>query len=367
MQDEAPIAIDATLRHAIAHDLHAKGRTGEAATFYRAALALSPERSDSWANLGLAVLAEGRADEAAACAREALRLDPENPEMHNNLGIALHALNAMAEAGNHFFGALRVSPDHPAATLNLGVVRQSLGHAAEAEVLYRRARAQGADLAMAGNNLALALAEQGFLPEAEAECRAALTARPGYAEAEVNLAMLLLMRGAMADAWDYYEARWRIEPLRSTSRHSDTARWTGAEPVEGRTILLHAEQGFGDTLQFCRYAPLLADRGARVILAVPPALTGLCETLRGGAQIVSTDEALPAFDLHCPLMSLPRAFRTTLRSIPAEVPYLTASAEAISAFDAMLPRGLRVGLVWLAERGRINRTRPRSIAAGPCH
>ena len=348
---EPPLIIDAELCHQVAQGLHRDGREGEAETFYRAALSLAPGRPDSWAALGLAILKEGRAEEAVLCERESLRLDPTNPETHNSLGIAMHALNALAEAENHFRGALRLRPDHPNATLNLGVVRQSLGHLAEAEALYRRAQALGVDTARACNNLALALAEQGHLAAAEQACRDALAASPGYAEAEVNLAMILLTRGHLAEAWPRYEARWRIAPLRSRSGHPEETRWTGAEPVAGRTILLHAEQGFGDTLHFCRYAPLAADLGARVILAVPPALLRLMGSLRGVDQVVSGEDTPPPFDLHCPLMSLPLAFRTTPDTIPVGVPYLTPDPALVRAWDALLQSahataGPRIGLVW---------------------
>ncbi len=217
---------------------------------------LLPNGADLWANLGLAVLHEGRAVEAVECERQALRIDPDNVEALNNLGIALHALNALSEAENHFRAVCCASrPDHANATLNLGVIRQSLGHLEEAETLYRRARALGADEPRVCNNLALALAELGQLDSAETVCRDALVANSNYAEAAVNLGMILLMQFRLDEGWPWYEARWRVPPLLSlTQLPADDQRWTGAEPIAGKTILLLGEQGFGDVPQFCRYA-----------------------------------------------------------------------------------------------------------------
>jgi Flp pilus assembly protein TadD len=356
---EPSLEVDADLCHAVAVDLQNQGRRAEAETFYRAALALAPERPDSWANLGLTVLHEGRAAEAVECERQALRIDPDNVEALNNLGIALHALNALSEAENHFRAVLRLLPDHANATLNLGVIRQSLGHLEEAETLYRRARALGADEARVCNNLALALAELGRLEEAETICRDALAPNPDYPEAAVNLGMILLMRGKLAEGWPWYEARWRVQPLLSQAQLPAATRWTGAEPIDGKTILLLGEQGFGDILQFCRYAPMVARLGAKVILAVPAALSRLLGSVKGVDRVVSQDDVLPAFDLHCPMMSLPMVFGTSEATIPWHVPYLAADVDAIERWRAIIPSpgdtasggtGLRVGLVWAGGR-----------------
>jgi tetratricopeptide (TPR) repeat protein len=347
-QADHPLEIDADVCHAVADDLQNLGRDAEAETFYRAALALAPDRPDSWANLGLAVLKSGRADEAIQCEREALRIDPDNVQALNNLGIAMHTLNALSEAQNHFRAVLRLDPDHANANLNLGVIRQSLGHLDEAEALYRRARSLGVDEARAGNNLALALAELGRLEEAETACREALAANGAYAEASVNLGMILLMQGKLAEAWPHYEARWSVPPLSAQSQLPRETRWTGEEPIEGKIILLLAEQGFGDTLQFCRYAPMVAKLGARIILAAPTVLSRLMGSLEGVEQVASPDDVLPPFDLHCPLMSLPMAFGTTEETIPWTAPYLKAEPAAIERWKAILPAtsGRRVGLVW---------------------
>jgi Flp pilus assembly protein TadD len=354
--------LDADMCHTIGDDLQRQGRLAEAEAYYRAALTLVPERADLWANFGLAVLNGGRPDEAVRCEREALRLDPDNVEALNNLGIAMHALNALPEAENHFRGVLRLAPEHANATLNLGVIRQCLGHLEEAERLYRRARALGVDEARVCNNLALALSEMDRLVEAEVACREALAARPGYPEASVNLGMILLSRGKMAEGWEHYESRWRVPPLSEQTQLPPETRWTGTEDLDGKTILLLAEQGFGDALQFCRYAPMVARLGAKVILAVASPLGRLMETLAGVDRVVSQNDPLPDFDFFCPLLSLPMVFGTTETTIPWRVPYLQADADAIADFGAALKetRGLRVGLVW-AGAGRLEQPRAAAI------
>ncbi|MBN8900549.1 MAG: tetratricopeptide repeat protein, partial [Rhodospirillales bacterium] len=196
------------------------------------------------------------------------------------------------------------------------------------------------------NNLGLLLQELGQLDEAEAVCRAALDQDPDRIEARVNLALLLLARGDYVEGWRAYESRLLL-PGAQTRRFLQP-QWTGATPPDGRTILLHAEQGFGDTLQFCRYAPLLAAAGARVLLEVPPALVRLAKTLTGVAAVVTAGDPLPPFDLHCPLMSLPVAFGTTLDSIPHSLPYLQADPVQEADWRQALAQvpGRRIGLVW---------------------
>src|SRR5271165_2479540 len=329
-------------------DLHRAGRIDAAEPYYRAALQRRPDLPAAWVNLGLARMAAGALDEAEQHEREALRLDPAFPDAHNSLGLVNYRLGRVAGAENCFRGCLRLWPEHAGAHLNLAVALQSRGRLEDAEASYREALRLGADAAQVYNNLSVLLRELGRTDEAEASCREALRLRPGMADAQVNLAMVLLLTGRWAEAWPAYEARWHSGTLAAERRGFAQPLWTGAQPVAGRTILLHAEQGFGDTLQFCRYAPLVAARGARVVLEVQPPLARLMARLEGVAQVVAQGEALPAFDMHCPLMSLPRAFATIPETVPANVPYLEADPAQQAAWrDALagLP-GRRVGLVW---------------------
>jgi hypothetical protein len=262
--------------------------------------------------------------------------------------MAHYAMGQTAEAENCFRAALRLRPDHPNATLNLGSARQILNHVEQAEALFRHALALGADPARGKSNLALTLMEQMRPEEAEMCCREALALRPGNPEARANLALALLMMGQMEEGWREYEARWEVATMGASAPVLDQPRWTG-QALNGETVLLYAEQGFGDTLQFCRYAPMVAAAGGRVVLVVPKALRWLMTTLDGVAEVLcEEDNLVPAFDYHCPLLSLPAAFGTTMQTIPAPPSYLRADPSLWADFLAACP-GLKVGLVWAGK------------------
>jgi Flp pilus assembly protein TadD len=343
------------------YDLHVAGRHAEAEAAYRHALRLDPELAVTWSNLGLAVQAQGRLAEAEACQQQALRLAPDYPEAHSNLGLAQYAQARTAEAANSFLGALRLRPDYANAAMNLGIALQGLNRLDAAESCYREALALGAAPGQVLNNLGLLLYEQGRPAEAEQACREALAHAPEQPAARVNLAMALLLRGAFEEGWRAFEGRWQVPPMTAMARPFVQPQWRTGMPLEGTTVLLHAEQGFGDTLQFCRYAPLLAAAGARVLLEAPPALCRLLRSLPGVSQVIAAGAPLPAFDLHCPLMSLPGGFGTTLDTIPAAVPYLRADPAEVAAWCAILADlpGRRIGLVWA---GSSRSEQPQAVA-----
>ena len=345
--------------HTRGFNLHCQGLIQEAEPFYRSALALDPDFKEAWMNLGLVAYKLGRTEEAQACQREALRLDPESPDAQNNLGMIHYSLGRLAEAENCFRAALRLDSAQPNATLNLGAVRQLSGYIDEAEGLFRRALALGVDPVRAKTNLALALMEQVRPQEAEQCCREALAINPASAEARSNLALALLTLGRLQEGWQEYESRWEVEAMSAPAPAFPQTRWIGQE-LHGETVLLYAEQGFGDTLQFCRYVPMVAAAGGRVVLVVPKALRRADETLDGVAELVAEDEGatLPPFDYHCPLLSLPFAFGTTVETIPAPASYLRADAAAWSDFLDGLP-GLKVGLVWA---GKSRTAQPHAVA-----
>jgi Flp pilus assembly protein TadD len=342
------MSAEAQAEHNFGFQLHRHNRVVEAEPFYRRALELDPDFKEAWTNLGLALLTQKRLDEAVRCQREALRLDPDGADAQNNLGMAHYAQGHIAEAENCFRAALRLCPDHANATLNLGSTQHILNHVEEAEALFRHALVLGVDPGRGKSNLSLALMAQAQ-PQAAEQClREALAERPDYAEARANLALALLMMGRLEEGWRAYESRWKVETMGGPAPVLSQPRWTG-QALNGETVLLYAEQGFGDTLQFCRYAPMIAAAGGRVVLVVPKALRRVMMTLEGVTSVLTEeDDSLPPYDYHCPLLSLPFAFGTSMQTIPAAVPYLHADPAPWSEFLSRLP-GLKVGLVWAGK------------------
>jgi tetratricopeptide (TPR) repeat protein len=204
------------------------------------------------------------------------------------------------------------------------------------------------DYAEAFNNRGNALQALKRLDEALASYDKALAFKPDYAEAHWNEALLRLLTGDFSRGWAKYEWRWRNESLALSTRNFSQPLWLGAAAIDGKTILLHSEQGFGDTIQFCRYVPLLAARGARVILEVPRSLQELMTNLAGATQVISKGDSLPDFDVQCPFLSLPLAFATRLETIPSATPYLRAPVQALKNWQARLgPKARpRIGLAW---------------------
>lgn len=385
------------------------GRYAEALAAFQCALQVRPRYAEAWYNCGRMLRDLGRREKALDSYEQALRLRPNYAEALNGYGTALHELHRCEEALASFERAVLVKPDYADAHSNRGNVLRDLGRIPDALDSYRRALAIRPDHAAAHNNLGNALHElhrfeealehydralqlqpdyaeahnnRGYAlqllqrpDEALASYARALALRPQYAAAHFNRATAWLLSGNFDRGWAEYE--WRGQGVRSrfrTAQGPPQPLWLGEEPLAGKTILLHAEQGLGDTIQFCRYVPLVATLGARVCLEVPQTLASLLASLGGLAQISMQSESteaadLPAFDYQCPLMSLPLAFKTTLTTIPATVPYLQSdstrrhrwAARLAGERDASRPgaeaeqRRLRVGLVW---SGGVRRDRP---------
>jgi tetratricopeptide (TPR) repeat protein len=324
--------------------LHDLGRIDEAIGCYHKALTLRPDLVESLDNLAGALQSQGKSDEAQACYERVLALRPDRVESLIGLGVVLRAQGRPEEAIARYRRALAVSPDHPDARSNLGVALVDLGRPEEAITHHKKALALQPGRAELHYNLGSALQRQGLHAEALACYGRALTLNPDYAQAHLNRSLALLLTGEFDEGWREYE--WRFVVARY-DRNFDQPLWSG-EPLGGRRILVHAEQGFGDALQFVRYVPAVAERGGRVVLEVPEPLVRLVRTVAGASQVVARGDPLPAFDCHCPLLSLPRLFKTDLAAIPGAVPYLTVPAEASAAWAERIPAtpGLRVGIVW---------------------
>lgn len=319
---------EATYRQILAlnpalHDVHnnlggtlrAQGRVAEAETAYRAAIALSPGSAIFHDNLGIALSDLGRQDEAVASFRAALAQDPDYVDAHHNLGKALHALGRLEEAGSAFQEALRRRQDNPRVLNDMGVLLHELGRNADAELVYRTALLQ----------------------------------TPDDADLHYNLSLALLVTGHLREGWSEYHWRWKTDGYRVRQRGFVHPEWDGA-PLPGGRLLIHAEQGLGDTLQFCRLAPAALTRlgpDARLTFEVHRPLASLLSGQWPGVEIVPRGDPLPAFDAHLPLLSLPMALGLDHEAIDG-APYLRPAPDRVAAWADRLAslEGLKVGLVW---------------------
>jgi tetratricopeptide (TPR) repeat protein len=317
---------------------------------YRRALHLNPGFAEAHNNLGILLAKLGRSGEAERCLREACTLKPGFPEAFNNLGDLLRGCGRPEEAEACCREALRLRPDYPSAQLNLGNALRERGRFEQAEVWYLKALQSNPNWAEANNNLSSLLFDLGRPEEAIARYRTALQEKPDYPDAHANLAITLLLAGQFDEGWREYEWRWRQDKNKPFVRPFRQPQWNGEE-TGNRVLLLHAEQGLGDTLQFCRFVPDIA-AGRRVILEVQAPLVPLLSGLPGIEKIVAAGEPLPPFDLHCPLLSIPRVLGTTLETVPAKTPYLRADPQRVSVWRQRVQEldGLRVGLVWAGNQ-----------------
>jgi tetratricopeptide (TPR) repeat protein len=328
--------------------LHGLRRFEEALVGSDRALALRPDFAEAYANRGNALYGLKRFEEALASYDHALALQLDRAEVHTNRGNALHELKRFEEALASHVQALTLRPSFAEAHYNYGNALHALKRFEEALASYERALALRPDYVEALANQGVTLHEQKRFAEALASCDRALAVRPDFADAHYNAALSLLVVGDLERGWREYEWRWETEQLRDRKRSFSRPLWLGSNDIAGKTILLHAEQGFGDTIQFCRYVPRVTACGAHVIVEVQEPLRELISTLSGASRVISRGEQLPDFDVHCPLLSLPLSFGTRLATIPPETPYLRASANAVIKWGDRLGarRRPRIGLAW---------------------
>ncbi len=339
--------------------LREQGRIEEAIVAHRRAVALGPDSSEAFNNLGVALRDAGRLREALDAHARAVALRPDSLSALCNLAAAQRRGGEIDQAIQTLEQALALNPRYPDAHNNMGSALIDRGDFASAERSCRVAISLRDRFADAHGNLAIALAYQGRVEEAMTNARLAVQFMPDEPLAHWNLSMLLLLVGDFDLGWREHEWRWRC-PSMLRGRPFKQPRWDGEE-LNGETILLFAEQGFGDTIQFIRYAPLLAQCGGRVIVECQPELLRLFERIPGVWQWVRAGDRLPPFELQCPLMSVPFALRNRA-AIPLATPYVSVALEGRRQVQDR-PRRLNVGLVWAGDPAHQN-DRNRSIALG---
>jgi tetratricopeptide (TPR) repeat protein len=330
------------------------GQHGKAHRLLSMALRVNPNSADALNNLGNVLWAMKRYDEAAAAFEKALAIQPRLVPALNNRGNALRHAGRFEEALDAYQSALAIKPDYAEALSNCGDALQDLGRPEEALAWYDRALAAGAAHPQAFTNRGNALRSLLRLEEALQMYARALAIDPNFAQAHVSEAMCRLLMGDWSRGWIELERRWDTDPLAAAKRDFKRPLWLGNQEIAERSILLHAEQGLGDTIQFCRYAPMVAGKGARVVLEVPAPLKSLLRSLVGVDVLIQQGEPIPPTDLHCPLMSLPLAFGTTLESVPSAPGYLTPDPEHVGMWRERLKPvpGAKVGIVWAGGQRR---------------
>ncbi|HXX52889.1 MAG TPA: tetratricopeptide repeat protein [Xanthobacteraceae bacterium] len=340
---------------------YALKRAPEALECFDKALALAPDDADILYQHANALLSLDRPREALAEFQAVLARAPQHIEARINSGLAQAALGSSELALAEFDAALALLPHHPIAHFNRGVVLLQLGRYADAVAANDRVLAVLRDHIGARLNRGRALSQLRRFDEAVASYDEVLARGKDHADAHFNRALALLTLGEYRRGFQDYEWRWRrtgMPPQKGRGR----PLWRGEYPLHRKTVLLHAEQGLGDTIQFARYVPLVAAGGATVVLEVQPELKSLLAGLEGAARILARGEAPPPFDAHCPLGSLPLAMKTELATVPAPIPYLTADAERVRHWSARieaLPRP-RIALAWSGNPAHEN-DRSRSI------
>jgi Tfp pilus assembly protein PilF len=358
-------AIAAAGRVAIYHStlgsvLHTKGNHQAAEASFERALALDPGHVEARFNLGNVLLELGRLEEAEVAFKAALAAKPDYLEALHNLGKLHRDQRRWEEAAACYLRVLALRPENTATLSNMGSLLLDQGRLTEARSFLERAIALKPDFAEAHSNLGAVFLDQGAFDEAIDCCQRSVTLDPDAPQARWNLALLQLLRGNFPSGWANFEFRHRIP--REAPRSFPQPLWCGG-PLGGARILLHAEQGLGDNIQFLRYVPIVQAAGGLVILDVHPFLHRLAECLPGVVQVVNSGDPLPVFDCHCPLMSLPIVFGTTLETVPARVPYLSVPADAARAAEGIEwpADALRVGIAW-AGNPRHTKDRYRSIS-----
>lgn len=312
------------------------GNLGQALLCFQCAQEIDPTNSTLYLYTGATLHDLKRFDEAVVCYEKALQLAPNMGEAHNNLGNSLMALGRFSQAAQSFSQAVALLPSSPVPLAARATALQAIG----------------------------------MVSDAEADCRKALSIDPGFAAAHWNLALNLLLQGRYLEGWSEYEWRWKKPDFTSPLRHTDVPLWDGA-PLQGRTILLHAEQGFGDAIQFVRYAPLVARRGGNVILECHPQLVSLFQGIKGVTAVVAFGEDIPSCDCQAPFLTLPSILATTHESIPA-CASLLLPAELLSKWKqkTSLYSSPKVGIVWAGSSIHRNdhfRSLPLSLLSSFCN
>ena len=344
--------------NALGFCLEMQGKYEEAAKSYAKAIELKDDFAEAYNHLGVVFSSLGRYDEAIENFSQALDIEPNYAEARNNLGIALKALGRLDEAIENYVQAIQPSPDFPEAYYNLANALRDQDNPIDAIEHYQEAIRLKPDYVEAYYNLANVLYGQRQLADAIENYQMAVSLKPDCADAHWNFSLALLSSGTLAEGWKHYQ--WRHKAVLGTATYPhryDAPRWDGSSFV-GKKLLIHYEQGYGDTIQFVRYLPMAKARGGTVILEARKPLLSLLRSFPGIDELVeASPEKKPAvkFDYYASLMDLPGIFGTTLETIPADVPYILAGPQKVSQWQSKFGgKDFKVGIVWAGQPAKKN-------------
>ena len=314
------------------------------------ALIINPNHAGCYSNLGFSFQKLQRLEEALSSYDKAISLQADYAEAYYNRGTVLEKLECLEEALSSYDKAISLQADFAEVYYNRGNVLHKLKRLEEALSSYDKAISLQANYAEAYSNRGTVLQELQRSEEALSSYDKAISLQANYAEAYWNSSLCYLLAGNFNDGWPRYEWRWQSERMSKTAgvRNFSQPLWLGIESLKDQTILLYAEQGLGDTIQFSRYVSLVAMLGAKVVLEVQPSLVKLLSYLEGISQIITKGDKLPHFDYQCPLLSLPLAFKTELQTIPSVSQNISSDIEKVAKWQAILGEKTkpRVGIVW---------------------
>jgi tetratricopeptide (TPR) repeat protein len=334
-----------------ANALQDLGRFEEALRSHDRAIALNPDFADAHHNRGNALRGLKRPGDALQSYDRAIALQPDHAEAHNARGAVLTDLKRPAEAMQSLERALELKPDFADAYIHKGNVLRDLKRPLDAFACFDRAVELNPQSALAHNNCARTLIDLRRLDDAIRDYDRAIALDPDLTEAHIGMGILALLMGKFEEGWRHYE--WRRKKFESTDlREALQPLWTGREDLEGKSLYIRAEQGFGDTIQFCRYATLARMRGANVTLAVQPQLMRLLNEISSTVRIADQNEMPKGFDYYIPLLNMPLAFHTNDDNCPAEIPYLRAEPDRIESWRSRIgTSGFKVGIAWQGTTG----------------
>ena len=337
-------------------------RPAEALAAYDRAIAVAPDYAEAHSNRGNTLRELERPDDALAAYDRAIAIIPDYAQAHSNRGNVLRDIGRLDNALIAYETAAAIAPDYVESHANKGHVLHDVGRLHDALASYDVAIAIAPDYVEAHANRGHVLHDLGQLDDALASYDAVIARWPDNGPAHTGRGLIRLLKGEFAQGWQDYE--WRVERSPLLRGHHDTPLWTGGAFMGDQTLLVYGEQGLGDTIQFCRYLPLLSSRGAKVLFAPQRSLTSLMRPLQRYCSIVDTEAADLPGDMLCPLLSLPFVLNTTLDTIPAAVPYLSAVPERVARWAAELGReGFKVGICWQGSTGKADVGRSFPLAA----